>query len=393
MAYFLKGAGGSPLKARVEIEDGRITLHSRSGKQRNGGGERNPDYVPAFDAIFDRINVPDVVIDQVLMDSGPSRRFAESERVLATQADFEAGVLAEVKRQIRKEMRNFGRDPNAPPHQGNQNKKIRIDVSLSDQAIKRRLRVVPEKELSSRNDGTAPHSGAATSDLADRLPAAELRKVRPEHVHAALERLGRDDNGSSSSFDSSRDYDAVTAGGQSYAPKKLFGLALEEALQIEARPGHFSAGWGTPCFDILEEAGLWIVPKRKGIERPARPEAEIRQAIVGIMPTDEEQTWIEGNPRIAVHLKRERRPGLARDKREAFRQQHGALFCEKCGLDPVKAYGEEAGEACIEVHHHRTHVSDMDEGHETKLEDLKCLCSNCHRVYHRALTVGVPFEL
>lgn len=381
------------LKAQVGIENGRITLHSRSGKQRTGGGERNPDYVPAFDAIFDRINVPDVVIDQVLMDSGPSQRFPESERVLATRADFEAGVLIEVKRQIRKAMRNFGRSQNAPPHQGNQNKKIRIDVSLSDREIKRRLRVVQDTDLASGNDGSASRAGVATTDLAERLSATELRKVRPEHVHAALERLARDDAGSSSSFDPSRDYDAVTASGQRYAPKKLFGLALEEALQIKARPGHFSAGWGTPCFDILEEAGLWIVPKRKGIERPARPEAEIRQAVAGIVPTDEERTWIEGNPKIAVHLKRERRPGLAHEKREAFKRLHGRLFCEKCKLDPIQAYGEEAGEACIEVHHHRIHVSDMDEGHETKLEDLKCLCSNCHRVYHRALTVGVPFDL
>jgi predicted HNH restriction endonuclease len=45
------------------------------------------------------------------------------------------------------------------------------------------------------------------------------------------------------------------------------------------------------------------------------------------------------------------------------------------------------------VHHHRVHLARMDEGHETRLEDLKCLCSNCHRVYHRALTVGAPFEL
>jgi predicted HNH restriction endonuclease len=57
------------------------------------------------------------------------------------------------------------------------------------------------------------------------------------------------------------------------------------------------------------------------------------------------------------------------------------LFCEICRFDPSDAYGE-AGEACIEVHHQTTHVADMTGGHLTTLDDLKCLCANCHRVEH-----------
>jgi len=185
----------------------------------------------------------------------------------------------------------------------------------------------------------------------------------------------------------------MTENGRKYAPRKVFGLALEEALKIDARPAHFKTGWGSPCFDILEASGLWITPRNGSAARPEPTAADIAIASEQIVPTDEERIWIEGNPKIAIHLKRERRPGLAQEKREAFRREHGRLFCEKCGLDPVETYGEDAGEACIEVHHHRVQVARMDEGHETTLQDLKCLCSNCHRVYHRALTVGAPFEL
>lgn len=40
------------------------------------------------------------------------------------------------------------------------------------------------------------------------------------------------------------------------ALQKVFGLAVEDALGIEAR-----AGCGQVCFELPESAGLWIVPK------------------------------------------------------------------------------------------------------------------------------------
>ena len=43
------------------------------------------------------------------------------------------------------------------------------------------------------------------------------------------------------------------------------------------------------------------------------------------------------------------------------------------------------GPACIEVHHQAVQVENMAEAHQTKLEDLQCLCANCHRVEHRLL--------
>lgn len=54
-------------------------------------------------------------------------------------------------------------------------------------------------------------------------------------------------------------------------------------------------------------------------------------------------------------------------------------------MDPHEVYGEDYGDACIEVHHAKTSVQDMEAAHKTKLEDLMCLCANCHRVVHREM--------
>ena len=66
----------------------------------------------------------------------------------------------------------------------------------------------------------------------------------------------------------------------------------------------------------------------------------------------------------------------------AARQEHGKLYCEKCKFVPAEKYGDEIGEACIEVHHKKL-IMQMLPGETTTLEDLECLCANCHRVVHR----------
>lgn len=389
MDYFLPGSDGKPLDARASIDGGCVTLHSRSGRPRSapvGERGRNPDYVAAFDTIFDRLGTPVNVIERVLLDSAPARAFREELRVLADSSDFAAGSLQDVKDRVRARMRAFGRKDGMPANEGNQNKKIRVVTSMTDAELRHRLLAVPAGPALVPK-GMAP-IGIVPSE---RLSDVEWQRVKPEHVMAALARLDAGDQ--APSLVSSRQFDAKTGDGHSYSPEDVLGLAIEEALGITARPRTIDAGWGTPAFDVLEEAGLWIVAKPGSAQRPKTAPAELAEALRSLTPTDEELTWIEGNPRMAVHLARERHPGLAAKKRSQFISAHGRLFCEHCGMDPVEAYGADAGGACIEVHHHRTHVADMAPGHETVLADLKCLCSNCHRVLHRSLSLGVPFEI
>ena len=125
---------------------------------------------------------------------------------------------------------------------------------------------------------------------------------------------------------------------------------------------------------MLEAAGYAIVPKGEGA------------VIAPVSEVQADREWSEGTPRLRIHLRRERSAGLREAKKAEFRRSNsGRLFCEKCGLDPVDKYASEDGEACIEVHHMRVHISQMDDGHLTTLEELQCLCANCHRVEHRLI--------
>jgi hypothetical protein len=387
--YFLPGADGQLLDARTSIEGGCITLHSRSGRPRAApAGERgrNPDYVAAFDTIFDRLGTPTNLIERVLLDSAPAKAFPEELRLLAGSDDFATGSLQDVKDRVRARMRAFGRREGMPTNEGNQNKKIRIETSMTEAELAHRVLAIPAARVPVWK-GQAP-GGTIAGEM---LPITDLQRVKPEHVIAALARLGAGDP--APSLGSSGQFEAKTGDGHPYSPEEVFGLAIEEALGIVVQPGAFDAGWGTPAFDVLEEAGLWIVAKPGSARRPNAASSDLADALRSLTPTDEELTWIEGNPRIAVHLVRERHPGLAAKKRSEFISTHGKLFCEHCGLDPIEAYGAEAGSACIEIHHHRTHVAAMGSAHGTVLADLKCLCSNCHRVLHRSLSLGVPFEI
>ncbi|SDM28509.1 5-methylcytosine-specific restriction enzyme A [Ensifer sp. YR511] len=172
-------------------------------------------------------------------------------------------------------------------------------------------------------------------------------------------------------FQDSTDYDVLLPTGERLPPKAVFGIALMEVIGRPAVPGDFSGGVGTPCFESIEDAGYPIIPKE---EEVSSPQSEF----------DDERTWAEGTLVRVQHLRRERAPGLAGMKKRRFMEQHGHLFCERCGLIPSKSLGP-FGDACIEVHHNTVAVSKMEGKTRTRLADLKCLCANCHRIVHREI--------
>ena len=103
---------------------------------------------------------------------------------------------------------------------------------------------------------------------------------------------------------------------------------------------------------------------------------------VAINPDD--FSFTEGSKTQVNHLKSERARGLAEAKRTHFREKYGKLFCEKCSMDPIKFYGSNFGESCIEVHH-VIPLSESKGQRITNLDDLQCLCASCHRVVHREM--------
>ena len=202
------------------------------------------------------------------------------------------------------------------------------------------------------------------------LPSAAFDPVGEDHIWRAVQELIT--QGAEHSFGESSDYDVVLDGGARLPPKAVFGVAAAKALGFEVQPWHFQGGLGTRCFSAIRSAGYRIL--RKGDAPPSDD-----------VPGDPEvRVWIEGDRRLVTHLRLERASGLGPAKRREMKRRWGYLFCEKCELDPRAAYGPEVGDACIEVHHTRP-LSSVSGRRETKLEDVICVCANCHRVIHYEL--------
>ncbi|MDE2410707.1 MAG: hypothetical protein KGM18_02920, partial [Sphingomonadales bacterium] len=306
------------------------------------GTDRNRDYRQAVETIFARLDAAGITYD-VYLDSRPVQHEPLASRRLRFTRN---GAVSDRFNEIVHAM-NAG--------------------SSSGGAWRRILVSAPGHKSTAL--ATVVQGAATEANFPiGRLPASELRRVTYMHVDRAVSALtsGAD----APHFDPSRDFDLLAPNGERLAPKKVFGLALEEALGIDARPEHFAAGLGTPCFQILEEAGYPVV--RKGEAIPGG----------GVEPVDPDLAAAEGSARLVAHLRRERNPALAAAKRRAMIAELGYLRCERCELVPSKSLGP-YGDAVIEIHHASTQVAAMLEGHITRLTDLVCLCANCHRIVHR----------
>jgi 5-methylcytosine-specific restriction protein A len=89
----------------------------------------------------------------------------------------------------------------------------------------------------------------------------------------------------------------------------------------------------------------------------------------------------EGRLVTRLHRTRERNRKLVRSKKAKFQKDNGGrLFCEACGFDFEREYGER-GTGFIECHH-TWPVHTLRAGQKTKLTELALLCANCHRMIH-----------
>lgn len=353
MLFQLADETGHPLDAHFEVEGTDILFHSRGGTI--GRDVRNSDYAKALRLLLQRAQSSGNSLLGVWVDSSRVQHLPLSERRILTKR--EAGGSPEgIFTVLSNRMKDVGRLPGT--RGGNPTKKLRLRYAapLADSHIRTVFRAVP----SSIN--------ARPPDL---LPTETLQRVTAEHVWNAAERLAGGE--ALGRFGPSTDFDLLCQDGTRLPPKAVFGLAASQALGFEVLPRHFKGGVGTPCFRILEDSGFEVVPKGE----------RSRSRVTVPSPDDEE--WEEGGRRLVTHYKAERKRGLAAAKKARFRREHGHLYCEKCGLEPTVTYGATLGDACIEVHHRATLVSEMERGHRSRLEDVECLCANCHRVAHRAL--------
>ena len=106
-------------------------------------------------------------------------------------------------------------------------------------------------------------------------------------------------------------------------------------------------------------------------------------------PDLDDQEAYEGELLTRAHLVRERDPRIVERKKRQALTTFGRLACECCGFDYSAKYGAR-GAGYIECHHTKP-VSQLRKGEPTRLPDLALVCSNCHRMIHRArpwLSVG-----
>jgi hypothetical protein len=101
-----------------------------------------------------------------------------------------------------------------------------------------------------------------------------------------------------------------------------------------------------------------------------------------VVTEDEESAFPEGKETFKLHRHLERDSALSRRIKAARLDETGKLECEVCSTDFQVKYGE-LGEGFIEAHH-RTPVHKLDGVRKTKASELALVCSNCHRMLHRA---------
>lgn len=346
---------GSQLDARFSVDQADVILHSRGGAKGRRGAV-NADYAKALLLLASRMSRAGIPILGAWVDSTTVQSLPLGARLILKESE---GSLSSERicSLLSSRMKDIRSDPNRSAKGGNSTRRIRIATGFGGSS----------EDLATRLGGVA-----AEGDLRsmERLPADVLRRATPEYVWRAVQQFIEGDV--QHPFGPSIDYDLIADDGRRLPPKAVFGLALSMALDgAPIEPRHFTAGGA--CFTLLRAAGYQVVRKGKV---PESSDSEIY--------IDEE--WREGGVALKSHLTRERAPGLARAKKAQYRRTHGRLSCEQCGLDPVAHYDAKEAEACIEVHHSSTHVSEMAEGHKTTLNDLQCLCANCHRLVHKILS-------
>jgi 5-methylcytosine-specific restriction protein A len=99
---------------------------------------------------------------------------------------------------------------------------------------------------------------------------------------------------------------------------------------------------------------------------------------------DEVQSYVakEGKVSFRLHKTLERDRKVIALKKAAALKAYGKLECEGCGFDFAETYGPR-GFGFIEAHHTNP-VHAMVEGDVTTVDDLALVCSNCHRMIHKA---------
>jgi 5-methylcytosine-specific restriction endonuclease McrA len=190
------------------------------------------------------------------------------------------------------------------------------------------------------------------------------KTITREHILQSIKQInidGYDKKNESTKYD-------LLYNGVRYPPKVIISLAYKFVSGSPHSVDDFSGG--SESNNFLKVHGFSIVDKDGTVSGTS------------IQTEDDENTYTEGKEKFITHKSYERNPQLSKKKKEDVLNDQGCLKCEVCGFDFHVAYGER-GYGFIECHHNKP-VSEMNGSGEVNLDDLSLLCSNCHRMIHRA---------
>jgi HNH endonuclease len=101
-----------------------------------------------------------------------------------------------------------------------------------------------------------------------------------------------------------------------------------------------------------------------------------------VLPDDDyEAEFPEGRELFLKHRARERNRAVVELAKSLFLRKHGRFFCQACGFDFERTYGD-LGRGFIEAHH-TIPVSELSAGSTTRANEIALICPNCHRMLHR----------
>jgi 5-methylcytosine-specific restriction protein A len=153
-------------------------------------------------------------------------------------------------------------------------------------------------------------------------------------------------------------------------------------------------GMGMDAYSILDEevfqefsSDIELLKKIASKIRQVADNHELLNEIYKIEndETSETDSVKEGQVLYKLHKLRERNRKIIKAKKNKVLNEGKELKCEACEFDFGETYGI-LGEGYIECHH-LIPLSNFQVNKETTLDDLALLCSNCHRMIHKDLSI------
>lgn len=173
----------------------------------------------------------------------------------------------------------------------------------------------------------------------------------------------------------------------------LIGCALIDRISLRESGTHVTISSWTPLRGHVIQDLVLHKHSRQIAPNFIKPYAICRtpQFVVDALTTSDAGTdafdgieqleGVEGRRRVEQHVGRERVSGLRDAALRARRRLVGNLSCEACGFDFEVAYGD-LGTDFAEVHHAFPLSAREAHGSATRVEDLRVVCANCHRMIH-----------